>query len=137
MSDSLARTHLMLMLLGVFGVIALMIAAVGIYGVMAYSVGQRTMEFGIRLALGASRANILRDVLSRGMKVVGLGLVIGLGAALVLGQIVQSMLYNVSPRDPLTLTAIIVLLLLVSFFACLLPARRATKVNPIEALRAE
>ena len=123
MSDSLARTHLMLMLLGVFGVIALMIAAVGIYGVMAYSV--------------ASRANILRDVLSRGMKVVGLGLVIGLGAALVLGQIVQSMLYNVSPRDPLTLTAIIVLLLLVSFFACLLPARRATKVNPIEALRAE
>jgi putative ABC transport system permease protein len=137
MSDTLARSHLMLMLLGVFGVIALVIAAVGVYGVMAYSVGQRTMEFGIRMALGASRANVFRDVLGRGMTVVGLGLGIGLGVTLVLGRIVQSMLYNVSPRDPLTLAVIVVLLLLVSFFACLLPARRATKVNPIEALRAE
>ena len=137
MSDRLARTRLMLSLLVIFAVIALVIAGVGIYGVMAYSVNQRTLEFGIRMALGASRQDVLREVLRRGMKVVAVGLVVGLGASLALGKVVQSMLYNTSPRDPVVLVAIGILLLGVAFLACLLPARRATKVDPMIALRAE
>lgn len=137
MGDTLARPHLMLTLLGAFGVIALVIAAVGIYGVMAYSVSQRTMEFGIRMALGASRPEILQLVLRNGLKVVSIGLVIGLAAALALGRVVESLLYKTSPRDPVTLAAIVVGLLLISFVACLVPARRATKVDPMVALRAE
>lgn len=137
MDDKLARPHLMLKLLGAFGLIALVIAAVGIYGVMAYSVSQRTVEFGIRMALGASRGDVLRQVLRHGMRVVAFGLFIGLGVALLLGQVVQSLLYNTNPRDPVTLIAIVFLLLSVSFVACLLPARRATKVDPMVALRTE
>lgn len=137
MDDKLARQHFMLVLLGIYGLIALIIATVGIYAVMAYSVSQRTMEFGIRMALGASRQDMLGQVLRQGLLMVGLGLLVGLGAALALGQVVQSMLYNLSPRDPVTLAAICGLLLLVSLFACWLPARRAAKVDPVIALRAE
>ncbi len=137
LNDTLARARLMLRLLGAFGLIALFIAAVGIYGVMAYTVSQRTSEFGIRMALGASREDVLRHVLRRGMEIVSLGLVIGLAAALMLGQVVQALLFNTSPRDPATLAIIAALLLVVSFLACLLPARRATKVDPVIALRAE
>jgi putative ABC transport system permease protein len=137
MENALARNRLMLVLLVIFGLIALVIAAVGIYGVMAYSVSQRTMEFGIRMALGASHGNVLRDVLRRGLRVVALGLLIGASAALALGQVVQALLYNTSPRDPLTLALVVLLLLAVSFIACLLPARRAMKVDPMVALRCE
>jgi putative ABC transport system permease protein len=137
MDDKLARSHLMLMLLGIYGLIALVIAAVGIYGVMAYSVSQRTMEFGIRMALGASRGNVLRQVLRQGMLLVGIGVTIGIAAALALGRVVESMLYHLSPRDPVTLAAIVLLLLVVSLVACLVPARRATKVDPMVALRNE
>ena len=137
MSDRLARSPLMLSLLVIFAVTALVIAGVGIYGVMAYSVNQRTLEFGIRMALGASRQDVLREVLRRGMRVVGVGLIVGFGASLALGKVVQSMLYNTSPRDPVVLVAIGILLLGVAFLACLLPARRATKVDPMIALRAE
>jgi len=137
MGDTLARPHLMLTLLGAFGAIALVIAAVGIYGVMAYSVSQRTMEFGIRMALGASRAEVLQLVLRSGLKIVSIGLVIGLAAALGLGRVVESLLYKTSPHDPVTLAAIVAGLLAVSFVACLVPARRATKVDPIVALRTE
>ena len=137
MSDRLARSQLMLSLLGIFGLIAFVIAGVGIYGVMAYAVNQRTLEFGIRMALGASRGDVLREVWWRGLKVVGVGLIVGLGASLALGEIVRSLLYRTSPRDPLTLAAIGILLLGVAFLACLLPARRATKVDPMIALRAE
>jgi putative ABC transport system permease protein len=137
MGDSQARSQLMLMLLVTFGMIALVIAAVGIYSVMAYSVSQRTMEFGIRMALGASRGDILRQVLRGGMKTVALGLAVGLAAALVCGQILQAMLYDTHPRDPVTLAAVVGLLAQVAFVACWLPARRATKVDPIIALRAE
>lgn len=137
MGNALARSHLMLVLLAVFGFVALVIAAVGIYGVMTYSVSQRITEFGIRMALGAGRANILREVLGRGMKVVGLGLVLGLVAALMFGRVMQSLLVDLSPRDPLTLVAIVLLLLVTALIACLLPARRATKVDPIVALRSE
>jgi putative ABC transport system permease protein len=137
MDDKLARSHLMLMLLGIYGLIALVIAAVGIYGVMAYSVSRRTMEFGIRMALGASRANILQHVLREGMLLVSVGVVCGVAVALAFGRVLESLLYHLSPRDPITLIAIVGLLLVVAFVACFLPARRATKVDPMVALRAE
>jgi predicted permease len=137
LSTVLARQRLMLWMLGVFSVIAFLLAAVGIYSVMAYAVGRRTTEFGIRMALGASRGRILADVLRRGLAIVLLGLALGTAVALMLGQAMQSALYEISPRDPLALAVSILLLLIAAFFACLLPARRATKVNPMTALRAE
>jgi len=129
--------RLTLSLLGLFAIVALGLAAFGLYGIMAYSVSQRTMELGIRMALGAGRGDVLRQVLRDGMRVVGLGLVVGLAVALGLGQVGQSLLYDTSPRDPATLTGIAILLLGVSFLACLLPAYRATKVDPVVALRTE
>jgi putative ABC transport system permease protein len=137
MADSIARQRFAMTLLTVFSLVALVIAAVGIYGVMAYSVVQRTGEFGIRLALGAQQRDVLRLVLAQGGKLVGLGLLIGLVATLAASRAMGSMLFNTSAQDPLTLAAITLLLGAVALVACLLPASRATKVNPIEALRAE
>ena len=137
LTTTLARSRLMLWMLGVFSVMAFVLAAVGIYSVMAYAVGQRTNEFGIRMALGASRGQILRGVLRRGLAAVVLGLALGTLSALLLGPALQALLYEISPRDPVTLVAAIFLLLAAAFLACLLPARRATKVNPMVALRAE
>jgi putative ABC transport system permease protein len=137
MADSIARQRFAMTLLTVFSLVALVIAAVGIYGVMAYSVVQRTGEFGIRMALGAQQRDVLRLVLVQGGKLVGLGLVIGLAATLAASRAMGSMLFNTSAQDPLTLAAITLLLGAVALVACLLPASRATKVNPIEALRAE
>jgi len=124
-----------MLLLTVFSIVALVIAAVGIYGVMVYTVTQRTGEFGIRMALGAQRLDVLRLVLVQGGKLVGLGLLIGLGATLVVSRAMGSMLFQTNAHDPLTLAAITFLLGGVALVACLLPAQRATKVNPIEALR--
>jgi putative ABC transport system permease protein len=136
-SDSIARQRFAMTLLTVFSLVALVIAAVGIYGVMAYSVVQRTGEFGIRMALGAQQRDVLRLVLMQGGKLIGLGLIIGLAATLAAARAMGSMLFNTSAQDPLTLGAITLLLGAVALVACLLPASRATKVNPIEALRAE
>jgi putative ABC transport system permease protein len=135
--DTLARQRLMLRLLVAFAGIALVIAAVGLYGVMAYSVGQRTTEFGIRMALGAGSRDIVWQVLRQGLKVVAIGIAIGLVAALALGRLVATWLYQTNPRDPVTLGLIAFLLAAVAILACLLPARRATKVDPMVALRAE
>jgi putative ABC transport system permease protein len=137
LADSIARQRFAMTLLSVFSVVALVIAAVGIYGVMAYNVVQRTGEFGIRMALGAQRGDVLRLVLTQGGKLVGLGLIIGLAATLAASRAMGSMLFNTSAQDPLTLGGITLLLGAVALAACLLPASRATKVNPIEALRAE
>jgi putative ABC transport system permease protein len=136
-ADSIARQRFAMTLLSVFSGVALIIAAVGIYGVMAYNVVQRTGEFGIRMALGAQQRDVLRLVLSQGGKLIGLGLVIGLAATLAASRAMGSMLFNTSAQDPLTLGTITLLLGAVALIACLLPANRATKVNPIEALRAE
>jgi len=136
-ADSIARQRFAMTLLTVFSLVALVIAAVGIYGVMAYSVVQRTGEFGIRMALGAQQGDVLRLVLIQGGKLVGLGLIIGLAATLAASRAMGSMLFNTSAQDPLTLGTITLLLGAVALIACLLPANRATKVNPIEALRAE
>ena len=137
MADSLARQRFALTLLTVFSLVALVIAAIGIYGVMAYNVTQRTGEFGIRLALGAQPRDVLRLVLAHGGKLVGLGLLLGLGAAFASVRAVESMLFNTGAHDPLTLAAITLLLGGVAALACLVPARRATKVDPMIALRAE
>ena len=137
MAESIARQRFAMTLLTVFSLVALVIAAVGIYGVMAYSVVQRTGEFGIRMALGAQQRDVLRLVLMQGGKLVGLGLIIGLAASLAASRAMGSMLFNTSAQDPLTLGTITLLLGFVALVACLLPANRATKVNPIEALRAE
>jgi putative ABC transport system permease protein len=137
MADSIARQRFAMLLLTVFSGVALVIAAVGIYGVMAYNVVQRTGEFGIRMALGAQQRDVLKLVLTQGGKLIGLGLVIGLLATLGASRAMGSMLFNTSAYDPLTLASITLLLGAVALVACFFPANRATKVNPIEALRAE
>jgi putative ABC transport system permease protein len=137
MAESIARQRFAMLLLTVFSGVALVIAAVGIYGVMAYNVVQRTGEFGIRMALGAQQRDVLKLVLTQGGKLIGLGLVIGLLATLGASRAMGSMLFNTSAYDPITLTSITLLLGAVALVACFFPAHRATKVNPIEALRAE
>jgi putative ABC transport system permease protein len=134
---TMARQRFGMVLLVVFSVVALLIAAVGIYGVMAYSVVQRTGEFGIRMALGAQRSDVLRLVLSHAGKLVGLGLLIGFVGTILTSRVMGSMLFQTSAHDPLTFSLTILLLAAVALAACLLPARRATRVNPIEALRTE
>jgi putative ABC transport system permease protein len=133
----LADRRFTLHLLGIFAGVALVIASVGIYGVIAYHVSQRTGEFGIRMALGASRGDVLRLVFGRGARLVGVGLIVGLAGSLAAGRAIESMLFQVSARDPLTLAAIVVVFALIAAIACLLPARRAMQVDPTVALRAE
>jgi putative ABC transport system permease protein len=137
MAESIARQRFAMTLLSVFSAVALVIAAVGIYGVMAYNVVQRTGEFGIRMALGAQQRDVLRLVLTQGGKLIGLGLVIGLVATLAASYAMRSILFNTSAYDPLTLTTITLVLAAVALVACFFPANRATKVNPIDALRTE
>jgi putative ABC transport system permease protein len=137
MADSISRQRFAMTLLTVFSGVALVIAAVGIYGVMAYNVVQRTGEFGIRMALGAQQRDVLRLVLTQGGKLIGLGLVVGLVATLAASYAMRSILFNTSAYDPLTLATITFVLAAVALVACFFPANRATKVNPIEALRTE
>jgi len=119
------------------GAIALFLSAIGLHSVVAYSVGQRRREFGIRSALGATPRAVLRQVLGESSRLIGFGLLAGLAAALASGQLLASLVYDVSPQDPVVLTGIAALLALVTFCACLLPARRAMRADPIAALRAE
>lgn len=134
---TLAKQRFAMVLLLVFSGVALLIAAVGIYGVMAYSVVQRTSEFGIRMALGAQRGDVLRLVLSSAGKLVAAGLLIGLVTTFVTSRVMGSMLFQTNAHDPVTFSLTTLLLAAVALAACLLPARRATRVNPIEALRTE
>ncbi len=124
-------------LLGIFGLIALTLAAIGIYGVMSYSVNQRTVEFGLRMALGARPADVLGLVLRQGMLFVAIGLLIGLVAALLGMQMVAALLVGMSATDPLTFALISLLLAVVAGLAGYVPARRATRVDPMVALRYE
>jgi putative ABC transport system permease protein len=136
-ADSMARERFAMILFGVFSALALLLAAIGIYGVMAYAVSQRTGEFGIRAALGAQPADVLRLVLGQGFKLVVLGIGAGAAGAIAASRVVESLLYETAPRDPLVLSVIAVLLAAVALLACLVPALRATRVSPITALRAE
>jgi putative ABC transport system permease protein len=131
------QARLMMWLLGIFAGVALLLASIGIYGAVAYSVEQRTGEIGVRMALGAQTADVLRLVVRQGMAPVLLGLVIGMLAALALGRLLTTQLYEVSPHNPGLLAVTALTLGVVALLACFLPARRATFVNPIEALRTE
>jgi macrolide transport system ATP-binding/permease protein len=134
---SLFPARLGALLLGVFGALALLIASIGIYGVMSFGVSERTREMGIRMALGAQRGDVLRMVIWQGMKVAAIGVAIGSGLAFVSTRVVSSYLYDVSTTDPATFTGITIILIGVALLACYLPARRATGVDPLVALRYE
>ena len=136
-ASSLNGKRFSMVLLGVFAVAALGLAAIGIYGVVSYLVGERTQEIGIRVALGANRADVLRMILGDGMKMTFIGVLIGIAAALGLTRLMASLLYGVSARDPITFVGVAILLAIVALAACFLPARRATRVDPIVALRYE
>lgn len=137
LSESLAQRRFSMEIITSFAARALLFAALGIYGVISYMVSERTHEIGIRLALGAQRRNILQIVIGRGLRLALVGAVIGLVCALVVSRLVANLLYGVRPTDPLTLIAVSALFIAVAMFACYLPARRATKVDPIIALRYE
>lgn len=126
-----------MLLFGVFAGIALVISMVGIYGVISYAVSQRTHEIGIRMALGAQAKDVLRMVVWRGMRLTFVGVAIGLASALALTRIMRNLLFEVSPADPATFTLITLSLIAVAFIASYIPARRATKVDPLIALRSE
>jgi putative ABC transport system permease protein len=137
LADSLSRQRFSIQLIAVFAALAALLAAIGIYGVLAYLVDQRRREFGIRIALGAHSADVLTLVLRQGLVPVVAGLIAGIAAALGLTRLLKSLLYEVSATDPLIFGAVSIALLAVSLAAMYIPARRATRVDPLDALRHE
>jgi putative ABC transport system permease protein len=136
-TKSLSQSRVNTLLLGVFAGLALLLAAIGIYSVLSYSVRQRVPEIGIRLALGARMTDVLRMVVIEGMKPTLFGVAIGMAAALAMGRLVASMIFQVKPSDPATFLAVAALLAFIALLACIIPAYRASKVDPVIALRNE
>jgi hypothetical protein len=134
-SDSAARPRFLAELLAIFAGLALALAAIGTYGILSYSVTERTKEIGIHMALGATRGSVLGMVLGQGMRLTIVGLVAGLAASFGLTRLLQAQLFNVKPTDPATLTAVAVFIAMIAFVACYVPARRATRVDPMVTLR--
>ncbi|HEX9761265.1 MAG TPA: FtsX-like permease family protein, partial [Candidatus Acidoferrales bacterium] len=137
LARSLAQRRFTMASLGGFAALALLLAAVGIYGVVSQATAQRTHEIGVRMALGAQRSDVLRMILRQGMTVVIAGAALGVAGALALVRFVAALLYGVRPADPLTFAAVVLLLLGAALVACWIPARRATRVHPMVALRFE
>jgi ABC-type antimicrobial peptide transport system permease subunit len=136
-SDSISDRKFSMVLLGTFAALALLLSSIGIYGVISYLIGERTHEIGIRMALGAQRNDVLTLVLSEGVRLTLIGAAIGIAAALGLTRLMANLLYGVSATDPLTFTAVPIVLLGVAMLACYIPARRAMRVDPMTALRYE
>jgi putative ABC transport system permease protein len=136
-AGAVARQRFSMLLLAIFAGVALVLAAVGIYGVMSYSVAQQTREIGIRMALGAQRSDVLKMTVKQGLRLVAFGLAIGLVAAFILTRVMASLLFGISATDPLTFISISLVLLAVAILASYIPALRATRVDPMIALRAQ
>jgi ABC-type antimicrobial peptide transport system permease subunit len=137
LSGSVAQSRFRTLLMGLFGASALLLATIGIYGVLAYSVSTRLHEIGIRMALGAQAMDVLTLVVRQGMLMALVGIVLGLLGALALTRVLSGLLFQIKATDPVTFTGVALLLALVALFACWYPARRATKVSPMAALRYE
>jgi len=136
-ANSVGDQRLRGILLTVFALVGFVLALVGAYGVISFSVSRRVQEIGVRMALGARSADVLRMILLQGLALVALGVVLGAGAAFGLARLIASQLYGVKPGDPLTFVGATLLVFLIAALACLIPARRATRVDPIVALRYE
>jgi ABC-type antimicrobial peptide transport system permease subunit len=136
-ANSMAQTSFAMVMLAIAGSVALLLGAVGIYGVISYIAAQRTREIGIRLALGAQAGHVRRLILGQGMMLAGMGIVIGLAAAIGATRVLQALLYETSPTDPLTFAGVVPLLAGAALLACWVPARRAMRADPIVALRCE
>jgi len=136
-SASLGSRRFNLVLIGFFGIAALLLATAGVFGVMAYSVSRRTREIGVRVALGAGSRDVLAMILAQGMRTILIGVAAGLAGALALTRAVASLLFGVTATDPLTFGGVILLLVAAALVACYIPARRATRVDPLVALRYE
>jgi putative ABC transport system permease protein len=135
--SSVARPRFVMTLLASFALIAVVLAAVGIYGVLAHTVALRTNEIGVRMALGARRRQILGDVVRQGLTLSGIGLALGLGLALAMNRVLDSLVFGISATDPTTLAVVVGVVALVALCACLVPAGRAVRVDPMVALRYE
>ena len=132
-----ARGRFNVILIGFFGITALLLATAGVFGVMAYSVSRRTREIGVRVALGAGSGDVLRMILGQGLRTIFIGVAIGIAGSLALTRTVESLLFGVTATDPLTFGGVTLLLVGAALLACYIPARRATKVDPMVALRYE
>jgi putative ABC transport system permease protein len=137
MSEALSRQRLSTVVLAVFALVAMLVAAVGLYGVVAHSVTERTREIGVRMALGAEGRHVLRLFVRQGLVTAAVGTAIGLGGAALLTRVLEHLLFGVTPSDPLTLGSVAFLLLAVALVACYVPARRAARIDPLIALKAD